>query len=142
MKQLNMNEVQVKSLNSNMELFILDLTNINAEKCGIESIGDDFFSPSFSTLKTLNLTHNKIAKFPNVFDCTRLTVIKLGYNKIEDVPKELGFVVSLKTLELQGNNIKSVSDAVFKLPKLESIDLSGNQLTKVMEKGWEDTHLL
>ena len=142
LKQLNMNDVKVKALKSNGELFVEGLTNINAENCGIEIISSVFFEGSEKTLKTVNFNKNSLTEFPGLYKWTVLTTLKLNNNQLKEVPGEVANIISLKTLELSNNWITVFNNEVWKLPKLESVDLSYNKISNLPGELWKDTQLL
>ena len=82
LKQLNINDMQVKKLMTSGPFHFDNLQNINAERCNIKSIDMDFLLTSMNTLKTISMPNNSLENFPAVTNMGKLTTLKLSYNKL------------------------------------------------------------
>lgn len=87
-------------------------------------------------LKELNLSHNKIKKFPlkeGVANFANLERLNLSHNNLRRVPNGIGSLISLTSLNL-GNNasINNLPDEMGKLSNLFELQLDGLKLD--MEK--------
>lgn len=79
-------------------------------------------------LKTVNLSHNQIVEFP-VMLCglKHLDVLDLSRNKITTVPQEVG-TLYVTELNLNQNQISSLSEEIAACPKLKTLRLEENCL--------------
>ena len=136
LKQLNMNDTKIKDLKTNGDLYVPGLTNINADSWGLQNVDDEFFG---QPLKTISMNYNSISKFPAVFDCQKLTSIKLNHNKIKYIPEELSSAKNLNNLEISHNLIEDFS---LWLVNIESVDISYNMISEVPEGEYKGTKLL
>jgi len=66
--------------------------------------------------------------------CSSLKIIKLGFNKITNIPDCIGRLESLLQLFLDGNNLDELPSALFKLKSLEYLGLSHNKLSELPEE--------
>ncbi|CAL7951113.1 unnamed protein product [Xylocopa violacea] len=79
-------------------------------------------------LKDLNLSHNRLEKFPDLSNLMSLRKLSLSYNDINAITY-IYASPSLKTLNLRGNSITSIDETAFsKCVNLEELDLSENEL--------------
>jgi hypothetical protein len=77
----------------------------------------------------LNLSMNRLTVLPETIEMfSNLKVLDLSRNQLESI-KHLSLCVSLQTLNLSGNVLKSISEGLFNLKCLTHLDLSYNQLT-------------
>ncbi|XP_065365170.1 leucine-rich repeat-containing protein 57 [Calliphora vicina] len=79
-------------------------------------------------LKTVNLSHNQITEFP-VMLCglKHLDVLDLSRNKITTIPNEVG-TLYVTELNLNQNQISSLSEEIAACPKLKTLRLEENCL--------------
>ncbi len=68
---------------------------------------------------------------PFVLAAKKLYNLSLYYNRIDEVPRELGNLVELRYLNLQDNKIKELPDVFDRLHKLDSLWLSNNLLKRL-----------
>lgn len=90
------------------------------------------FDAVSSTLRVLTLSYNNISHIePGVFDQLNvLEMLSLNFNKLETLP--LLRLPTLKTIYLNGNNLKSINgDFHSQFPLIESVYLMSNQLTEL-----------
>lgn len=78
---------------------------------------------SFTNLKWLNLSRNKLKVLPNDFYFKNLEYLNLSKNEFVHFPEQICEIRSLKSLYLQKNNIASIPKCIGQLTKLERIDL-------------------
>jgi len=60
--------------------------------------------------------------------------LKLGDNKLEDLPESIAALTSLTFLNVGYNNLKGLGDQFFELTALTHLDLSHNHLTTLSPK--------
>ncbi|KRZ83260.1 Slit -like protein 3 protein [Trichinella sp. T8] len=96
-------------------------------------------------LKVLNLSHNQITNFPQLFasdqgtpdercsEQQQLVVFDLGYNEIFDISAgQMRGLGGLRILNLQHNRLETIGAGVFEnLHHLQELNLRGNQLAVV-----------
>ena len=76
---------------------------------------------------------------PELWKLKNLKVLKLGYeysgekNQLKEIPKEIGQLTQLQTLNLSNNQLTALSDSLGQLTQLQSLNLSDNQLTTLPE---------
>jgi len=58
-----------------------------------------------ANLEELNLSRNKLKKFPNLAKCPRLQILNLSYNKISTIKYELRNLRILEQIDISYNNI-------------------------------------
>ncbi|KAI1899183.1 hypothetical protein AGOR_G00058980 [Albula goreensis] len=80
----------------------------------------------------LNLSARKLKEFPRTaltHDLTDTVEADLSKNRLTEVPSEVCHFVSLETLNLYHNCIKTIPDTIISLQTLTSLNLSRNQLS-------------
>ncbi|XP_022111025.1 leucine-rich repeat serine/threonine-protein kinase 1-like isoform X2 [Acanthaster planci] len=83
------------------------------------------------SLKKLNVSSNKLAKFPAPWDCP-LTNLNASQNNIMDVPDMHGYWSrSLTNLDLSSNRLTEIPWTVCQLTVLKILNLANNQITKL-----------
>ncbi|XP_037932544.1 leucine-rich repeat-containing protein 57-like [Teleopsis dalmanni] len=81
-----------------------------------------------SHLKTVNLSHNQIRDFPVMLSGLKhLDVLDLSRNQITSVPNEVG-TLYITELNLNQNQISSLSENIAACPKLKTLRLEENCL--------------
>lgn len=82
-----------------------------------------------------------LAKIRNVFNLNmslrelyEKPIINQIYQKIKEIPKEIGVLVNLEELYLYGNEIEEIPKELSKLSKLRRIDLRKNKISKLPEE--------
>jgi len=60
-----------------------------------------------------------------------ICVLKLNSSNIEYLPKEIGCLTKLKTINLSDNNIQTLPDEICDLENLEILDISNNDILKL-----------
>lgn len=79
-------------------------------------------------LKTVNLSHNQITEFPVILcGLKHLDVLDLSRNKITAIPNEVG-TLYVTELNLNQNQISSLSEEIAACPKLKTLRLEENCL--------------
>ncbi|XP_030642179.1 leucine-rich repeat and calponin homology domain-containing protein 1 [Chanos chanos] len=79
----------------------------------------------------LNLSARKLKEFPRTasnYDLTDTVEADLSKNRLTDVPSEISHFVSLETLNLYHNCIRSIPDTIISLQSLTCLNISRNQL--------------
>ncbi|GAB2289104.1 hypothetical protein Dimus_023406 [Dionaea muscipula] len=104
----------------------------------ITSFPSDFWS--LTTLKSLNLSHNKISgSLPsNVGNFGSLQTLDLSSNDFStEIPQSIGSLVNLTILKLDRNGFSStIPTGILSCKSLVSIDLSSNNLTGELPQGF------
>ncbi|KAK9203782.1 hypothetical protein WN943_014038 [Citrus x changshan-huyou] len=86
------------------------------------------------SVRTLDLTHNKIVDIPmEISKLINIQRLVLDDNNIERLPINLGKLQSLKVMTLDGNRITSLPDELGQLVRLERLSILGNMLTCLPE---------
>uniref|UniRef100_A0A9J8BSB0 Leucine rich repeats and calponin homology domain containing 1 n=1 Tax=Cyprinus carpio carpio TaxID=630221 RepID=A0A9J8BSB0_CYPCA len=94
---------------------------------GLERALEDAASSGF-----LNLSTRKLKEFPRTasnYDLTDTVEADLSKNRLIDIPSEVCHLVSLETLNLYHNCIKSIPDTTISLQSLTYLNISRNQLS-------------
>jgi Leucine-rich repeat (LRR) protein len=85
-------------------------------------------------LTVLNLTYNGIQQFQDeICKLSSLKELIFSNNYIEYLPEELGNLINLEVLELDYNRLKEIPDSISCLAKLKRIELRSNKLKKLTE---------
>ncbi|KAI9104697.1 hypothetical protein DFS34DRAFT_565017, partial [Phlyctochytrium arcticum] len=64
---------------------------------------------------------------PCIFtDMPKLLVLNMAYNRIAEIPNDIGNLTELRELYLNNNSIANVGEGIARLGKLEVLDLSWN----------------
>ncbi|XP_016388279.1 leucine-rich repeat and calponin homology domain-containing protein 1-like isoform X7 [Sinocyclocheilus rhinocerous] len=94
---------------------------------GLERALEDAANSGF-----LNLSTRKLKEFPRTasnYDLTDTVEADLSKNRLIDIPSEMCHLVSLETLNLYHNCIKSIPDTIISLQSLTCLNISRNQLS-------------
>ena len=88
-----------------------------------------------ANLRTLDLSHNRIAKLPAKVRglAPKLKTLALTDNRLSDLPDELCECKELQTLSLGQNSLTSLPDALGALGKLKTLVLAHNRLVALPE---------
>ncbi|TSQ01591.1 Leucine-rich repeat and calponin homology domain-containing protein 1 [Bagarius yarrelli] len=81
---------------------------------------------------SLNLSARKLKEFPTAaahYDLSDTVHADLSKNRLTEIPSEVARFVSLETLNLYHNCIKSIPDTIISLQSLTSLNISRNQLS-------------
>ena len=86
---------------------------------------------SLANILSLNLSHNRLEKLPDIFlQLINLTCLYVNNNRLSSLPESIGCLKRLQELDLRNNQLK-VLDVVRKLPDLRKLLVEGNPLTLV-----------
>nr|XP_055071693.1 leucine-rich repeat and calponin homology domain-containing protein 1 isoform X7 [Misgurnus anguillicaudatus] len=94
---------------------------------GLERALEDAANSGF-----LNLSTRKLKEFPRTasnYDLTDTVEADLSKNRLIDIPSEVCHLVSLETLNLYHNCIRSIPDTIISLQSLTCLHISRNQLS-------------
>ncbi|KAF4109102.1 hypothetical protein G5714_010175 [Onychostoma macrolepis] len=94
---------------------------------GLERALEDAANSGF-----LNLSTRKLKEFPRTasnYDLTDTVEADLSKNRLIDIPSEVCHLVSLETLNLYHNCIRSIPDTIISLQSLTCLNISRNQLS-------------
>lgn len=120
---------------------------LEAEGCGLESVPSlsaslevvnlsnnrleavDFLQACVN-LQSLNLSGNRLASLDGLpwEAMSRLADVKLGRNRLVELPKEMGSLVNLVNLEAEENLVGKIPLEFLKLKKLRLLTLNGNPI--------------
>jgi Leucine-rich repeat (LRR) protein len=128
---------------------LANLTELNISNCGIIKFPRNL---SYSKLKKLNLSNNPISSVPpviiegieifNINNCQfqdisqfiennkTLKIVNARDNKITDIPSFLGSNL-VEKLDLSGNLIEDITEAIDEFENLTHLDLSNNILSNI-----------
>lgn len=124
------------------------LQHLDLSSTGLASLPADWLCMSVPNLTTFNMSRNSVGQ---VWDITttlcimdKLEHLDLSFNKIRNLQsKDLAFAPNLKSLNLAGNSLSSLSDQVFShLSSLLVLDLSDNIIVTLQDNIFEGTPLL
>ena len=90
------------------------------------------FPDNFKSAERINLSDNSIETLPDNFfsTCENLKYLDLSNNNIKDLPDWISNFNNLLELELDSNNLTSISSKIWELQELKSLDLSYNKNLK------------
>jgi Leucine-rich repeat (LRR) protein len=83
---------------------------------------------SLPNLHQLNCSSNRIMELPNLSSWVSLLVIVAEDNNISSIPEGFATLKKIKNVNLSGNNMKVLSDAIGGMASLEILRISGNPL--------------
>ncbi len=88
---------------------------------------------SLTKLEVLDLSHNKLTKFPStpISAMTKLKELYLNDNQLTSIPTEIGKCTALKILDASNNKITSLSSSIKKCTKLTKMNLANNKLSTI-----------
>ena len=85
-----------------------------------------------TSLQHLDLSLNRLDKFPLLPRGLALKDVNLAINKIPAIPPDsLAGLCGLSSLQLSENSLSSLPDAIASLSQLQKLDCSNNNLTRV-----------
>ncbi len=105
----------------------LEKLDLSANK--LEILRTDF--SRFISLKEVDLSDNRIIKFPKSLLNDKLKVLKLSSNKISKLSPDIGKLKSLRVLDLSYNNIQELPEEICELTELRELNLTGNMLPQL-----------
>jgi Leucine-rich repeat (LRR) protein len=68
-----------------------------------------------------------------IYQLKNLTILKISYNKIEQIDDEIGELSHLELLDISHNNLTAINRVFFKLVKLKMLDFSANRIDQFPE---------
>ena len=131
---------------SNLKVLGLQQTNItdynfiesfnHIESLDISGNGLEEYPREICSLKKLLYldisTYNTFTKIPKcIINNQKLRVLRAHFNKIENIPEEIGELINLEQLILGSNKIKYVPETIYKLKKLKELDLFQNDISQI-----------
>lgn len=111
------------------------VTEINLSNNAIILLPHEIFT--MPNLQRLYLGFNKIRRLPPLAGCPTLQVLDLQQNQLTELPKDLGALTLLRTLDLERNKIRALNGAaIASLTSLDFLNLAYNAIKIVpMELG-------
>ena len=128
---------RLRHLNDGWFYAFPSLTSLNLDDNDIRELSADAFNGLESTLRTLELNHNKLKKIPReaLQNLEKLESLELHHNNIKKIyARSFNNSKNLVTLNLRHNAISDISPFAFEdMPNLEEIDLRNNELITLDE---------
>ena len=107
------------------------IEKLDLSKCNLKVIPSPL--AKMSRLKHLNLSSNELNHIPEWLG-TRLESLLLSDNLFYEIPKSIEGFTMLQELDMNNNQISSISDEVCRLTQLKILRLTDNQLTKIPDQ--------
>lgn len=108
------------------------LVALNLENNSISALDDDVMRP-LEQLRFLNLKHNKLSHVDARNLSTRLEVLQIDSNYLEEIPEGLTRLSNLHYLSLKNNQITKVpSEVLREMRLLQDLHLDGNPLSDLV----------
>lgn len=131
LRTLDLSENKISQLPHNFGNFQV-LKNLQLNNNRLASLPDSFVN--LKRLDSLNLSHNRLTQLPN--KCRKLQALKnvsITHNKLTRFPVEFCELKCLDVLDLQSNVITEIPDEIEGLVCIE-LNLNQNQISSVSEK--------
>ncbi|GAB1605556.1 leucine-rich repeat-containing protein 40-like [Argonauta hians] len=107
------------------------VTSVYLAKNSYTTIPQGVFKLSGS-LTELHMGFNKLAQLPaDIGSLVHLTFLDVRNNCLSDLPAEIGKLEHLREINLAQNRFTSIPAAVYTLPSLEILFVNGNQVAKL-----------
>lgn len=125
LKQLNISRNKLRTLPETLYA-LSKLEGFNASSNFIETIPQSF--SKLTHLKQVNLSDNRITEFPLMFcNLKHLDVLDLSKNKLTTIP-DAASMLYVTELNLNQNQISTISDKLAECPRLKTLRLEENCL--------------
>ncbi len=107
-----------------------DITGLSIFNCGLSAFPSEILR--IKSLKHLALRRNKINDLPkNIGFLSNLELLDLRINKLERLPTAIGLLYKLKNLNLSSNNLTMIPDSIGDILMLKKLNLSNNKLKSI-----------
>jgi len=108
------------------------ITGLSLFNCGLSEFSAEILK--LKSLKNLALRRNKIQQLPkSIGFLSNLEYLDMRINKLENLPFAIGLLLRLKTLNVSSNQLKEIPDSIGDLLLLKKLNLSNNTLKCVPE---------
>lgn len=104
------------------------LTEVRVASAKLGDIGLDALATSLKSLITLDVSKNELTKLPReLWSAPCLKTVIASENRISKLSKRVGRLVSLETLRLDGNLLRTLPlDAILSLPRVQVVSVYAN----------------
>ncbi len=82
-------------------------------------------------LSEINLSNSNCISMPTFSSCNKLQIIKVGFNKINEINKELEGLNHLTYLDASNNHIEKIDGSITTLSSLIELDLHCNEVREI-----------
>jgi Leucine-rich repeat (LRR) protein len=100
--------------------------SLNELQSFFDGIEDD--SSTFPSLRSLNLSGNKLTNLPSFEGMSSLVTLQVADNKLKEIPTNLAALENLKSIDVGNNDIRLVPAELAAAERLTSLNLVGNPL--------------
>ncbi len=108
---------------------ITSLTSLNMENTGLRNLPS---SMNLVNLKTLNISKNRLRNTEWNFNLPNLTKLNLSFSRIHSLPNNVfEYLTNLNYLDLSNNRIDNLPTSLENLINLQYLNLDGNDLTSI-----------
>lgn len=96
----------------------------------LKSIPDEI--SGLANLASINLSSNCLESFPSLSKCSKLGVLDLSHNRIQDFPNVcVESLSNLSEINFKGNEITSIPNEIGQLVSLKHLNLASNKIQTV-----------
>jgi len=108
------------------------ITGLSLFKCGLDTFPSKILNLKF--LKHLALRRNRIQNLPkSIGFFSNLEYLDMRINKLETLPNSIGLLLKLKHLNLSSNHLMMIPDSIGELLLLKTLNLSNNRVKDIPE---------
>lgn len=128
LKKISFYENEISYVSPNIKKFTrLEELDLRGNK--LSSLPVEF--GELKELRKLNLYENQLSYITPLLNLISLEELKIGDNKIEEIPDNIDMLKNLKELSLSSNPIRTVPESIRNLKSLNDISIDGNDSAKL-----------